>query len=62
MRVSFGHTKTHFAFLLGLVPSFFFRRDVCKKGPPAQGRDRRQKKGVMEWGSIAPNQTSAAFV
>lgn len=40
----------------------FFRRDVYKKGPPAQGRDRRQKKGVMEWGSIAPNLTSATFV
>lgn len=62
MRTSPKNTKIRCAFLLGLVPSFFFRRDVCKKGPPAQGRDRRQKKGVMEWGSIAPNQTSATFV
>ena len=43
MRVSFGNTKTHFAFLLGLVPSFFFAETYAKKDPGSGERPEAEK-------------------
>ena len=40
----------------------FFRRDVCKKDPRLRGETGGTKREEMEWGSIAPDWTSATFI
>lgn len=54
MRVSFGNTKTHFAFLLGLVPSFFFAETYAKKDPRLRGETGGRKKESWSGDPLLP--------
>ncbi len=54
MRAFPGNTKIRFAFLLGLVPSFFFAETYAKKDPRLRGETGGRKRESWSGDPLLP--------